>query len=296
MWGIIIGDIIGSEREVLEYKASTKKVSRYKERMDLLKSDSLFTHNSIKTDDTIMSISIMRALTNNLDYYNTLKYDARCEIEKGKNDLGWLKFSRTTCDWAMSDIDYLGYSIGNGAAMRSGGIGLWFDTLEEVEAQARLSAIPTHNTEEGIIGAQSVAASVFLLKNGISKEALAAYLSIRFGYKFNYILSDIQKNNTFDSKAINTVPLAIYAFIVSKNFEDGIRVALSMGGDTDTICAIAGALLEAYYGVDEKLKEEAMKYLTEEDLLVINKFYEIVNKKKKGNTYSYGKNNRDIKK
>ncbi|HEX3050482.1 MAG TPA: ADP-ribosylglycohydrolase family protein, partial [Aggregatilineaceae bacterium] len=149
--------------------------------------------------------------------------------------------------WFKSD-SRRGYgSYGNGSAMRVSPIGLAYDRLETVLREARLSAIVTHNHREGIKGAQAVASAVFLAKNGESKAAVRKYIEQRFRYDLHQRFDDIRPGYQFDSSCQGSVPQALIAFLESDDFEDAIRKAISLGGDSDTIACIAGGIAHAYY-------------------------------------------------
>lgn len=181
-----------------------------------------------------------------------------------------LSFSR----WLATD-NYVPYnSYGNGSAMRVSPCALFFSVLDSVLEVAQYSAQCTHNHAEGIKGAKAVADCIFVCKNKIvPKNRLLQYVSEKYGYKLNFTCDDIRKSNTFDETCQVTVPQAIVSFVESSDFEDTIRLAVSIGGDSDTIAAIAGSIAEAYYGVPDNLWNEAKKYLTPEIMNVVDKFY-----------------------
>lgn len=138
-------------------------------------------------------------------------------------------------------------SFGNGAAMRCSANGWMFDTLEETERVAGLSAAITHNHPEGIKGAQSTAAAIFLARNGMSKEEIKAYISAKYGYNLDRTCDEIRPVYDWDSSCQGTVPEAMVAFFDSTDFESAIRLAVSLGGDSDTLACITGGIAEAYY-------------------------------------------------
>jgi len=138
-------------------------------------------------------------------------------------------------------------SFGNGAAMRCSANGWMFDTLEETERVAGLSAAITHNHPEGIKGAQSTAAAIFMARNGASKEEIRNYISAKYGYNLNRTCDEIRPVYDWDSSCQGTVPEAMVAFFDSTDFESAIRLAVSLGGDSDTLACITGGIAEAYY-------------------------------------------------
>ena len=139
-------------------------------------------------------------------------------------------------------------SFGNGAAMRCSANGWMFDTLEETERVAGLSAAITHSHPEGIKGAQSTAAAIYLARNGMSKEEIKAYISAKYGYNLDRTCDEIRPVYDWDSSCQGTVPEAMVAFLDSTDFESAIRLAVSLGGDSDTLACITGGIAEAYYG------------------------------------------------
>ena len=138
-------------------------------------------------------------------------------------------------------------SWGNGAAMRCSANGWMFDTLEETERVAGLSAAITHNHPEGIKGAQSTASAIFMARNGMSKEEIRDYISTKYGYNLNRTCDEIRPVYDWDSSCQGTVPEAMVAFFDSTDFESAIRLAVSLGGDSDTLACITGGIAEAFY-------------------------------------------------
>jgi len=279
MFGAIIGDIIGSYYEVLEIEHQKKyhKPRPYNERIKIMK-DELFNENSSCTDDTVLTVAIADAIINgNCNYEKYLREYGIKEINLGLDKYGRSRFGSGFVDWLKGN--YQGTSYGNGAAMRISPIG-YFNTLEEVKYNSYLATIPSHNHIDSIKASESIATSIYLLNNGISKEELKKYIENNY-YKLDYDLEDLRHNNKFSSKSNVTVPQAIYIFLKSNSFEDSIRKAISIGGDTDTISAITGSLSEAYYGVPDYLINKANEYLTDDMKKVINDFYRKGKVKKK---------------
>lgn len=254
MWGTIIGDIVGSIYEVKEIAALEKGQKRsYNERIKIMNQMTpLFTKESLYTDNTVLTVAMADALIHDINYEKYLR-------------------------------EY-GNSLDNRTAMRVGPIGFTFDTLEQVEKEARMSAILTHNNDAPIIAAQAVASAIFLARQGVNKDKIKTYLSFRYRYNLDFDLEELRYNYTFKSSAKESVPQAIYCFLIANNFEEGLRISLSIGGDSDTIAAITCSMLEAYYGVPQQLIIQAKEYLNDKQLEVINKFYKMLkinNKEKK---------------
>ena len=259
MLGAIIGDVVGSYYEVLEVKEIKNGHRSYEERIKILDQNTpLFTENSSVTDDSILTFAIYKAIKENKPYEEMLKYYAKKEIDLGKDMYGRSRFGKGFVEWVNGNTQ--GTSYGNGASMRISPVGYLFDTLEEVKQETYKATIPSHNHEESILCAEAVSTSIFLLRNGISKEELKEYIEKNY-FKLDYDLEDLRRNYKFSSKSINSVPQAIFVFLESNSFEETIRNAISIGGDTDTIACIAGSLAESYYGIPQELLEQVKPYL-----------------------------------
>lgn len=259
MLGAIIGDVVGSYYEVLEVKEIKNGHRSYEERIKILdKNTPLFTENSSVTDDSILTFAIYKAIKENKPYEEMLKYYAKQEIDLGKDMYGRSRFGKGFVEWVNSNTE--GTSYGNGASMRISPVGYLFDTLEEVKQETYKATIPSHNHEESILCAEAVSVSIFLLRNGITKEELKKYIEENY-FKLDYDLEDLRRNYKFSSKSISSVPQAIFTFLESNSFEETIRNAISIGGDTDTIACIAGSLAESYYGIPVELLEKVKPYL-----------------------------------
>ena len=259
MLGAIIGDVVGSYYEVLEVKEIKNGHRSYEERIKILDQNTpLFTENSSVTDDSILTFAIYKAIKENKPYEEMLKYYAKKEIDLGKDMYGRSRFGKGFVEWVNGNTE--GTSYGNGASMRISPVGYLFDTLDEVKQETYKATIPSHNHEESILCAEAVSTSIFLLRNGITKEELKEYIEKNY-FKLNYDLEDLRRNYKFSSKSINSVPQAIFTFLESNSFEETIRNAISIGGDTDTIACIAGSLAESYYGIPQELLEQVKPYL-----------------------------------
>ncbi len=282
MLGAIIGDIVGSTYEVLEIKAlqeSPSKKRSYKDRIQILSSKTpLFNKNSSFTDDSILTISIASAILKNEDYESSLRLFGNNELSKGLDRYGRLPFSPGFVKWLKKEK--VGDSLGNGGAMRISSIALYFDTLEEVLEETKKATIPSHNSVEAIIGAQAVSTAIYLASHHKSKEEIKNTISSLFSYNLQFDLNTLQHEYRFTSKTSNSVPQAIYCFLISDSFENALRISLSIGGDSDTIAAITCAISEAYYGIPSDLKEQALTYLTPSYRSIVQEFYEEITLKK----------------
>jgi len=224
MIGAIAGDIIGSRFERHNY---TKKDFE------------LFDKWCRFTDDTVLTCATAHALLTDRDYAKAYRNFFAKYPERGYGPL----FKQ----WAGGSIKEPYHSIGNGSAMRVGPIGWAFDTLDEVLTEARRSAEVTHNSPEGIKGAQAVAAAVFLSRQGHDKDGIRKFVTEEFGYDLIFTIDWIRGKYRFDATCDGSVPQAIVAFLESESFEDALRNAVSIGGDSDTIAAITGSIAEAFY-------------------------------------------------
>lgn len=262
MLGAIIGDIIGSYYEVLEIqeKKNNKQNRSYEERIKILNEKTpLFTKDCSVTDDSILTCAIYDAIKNgNNDYEKYLREYGLREVNLGLDQYGRSRFGKGFVEWLENKKE--GNSFGNGAAMRISPVGYCFNSLEEVIEESKKATICSHNHEDALKSAEAVAASIFLLRHGMSKEELVNYIKTNY-YALNYDLETLQRTYSFTSKSSDSVPQALYIFTISNSFEDSIRKAISIGGDTDTIAAIVGSLSESYYGIPEELKQQAKPYL-----------------------------------
>lgn len=250
MIGSIAGDVIGSVFEHRPHKSLEFP---------------LFSQHSTFTDDTVLSLAIAFAILEDMDYGRALKLFARRYPHAG--------YGGAFRAWAISDSDEPYGSWGNGSAMRVSPVGFAFDTLDDVLAEAARSAMVTHDHPEGIKGAQATALAVFLSRSGESKEAIREDLVSRFSYNLDRHLSDIRPSYTFDVSCQGSVPESIIAFLESENYEDAVRKAISLGGDSDTMACIAGAVAHAYYREVPAHIESTVRQLLPADLLeVLDRF------------------------
>ena len=261
MIGAILGDIVGSIYEFDNIK--TKEFE-------------LFDKECFFTDDSVMTIAVAEALMQ-------FKYINEENVNVFKEDLITI-MHRIGCNYP--DCGYGGHflvwmlrnkrepynSFGNGSAMRVSSVGWYAKTLEEAELIAKATAEVTHNHPEGIKGAVATAGAVFLARTGASMDELKEYISKY--YCLDFTIDEIRPFYDYDITCQGTVPQAMQAFFESESFEDAIRNAISIGGDSDTLAAITGAVAEAYYGIREDLKETALSYLDESLLNITERFEE----------------------
>ena len=250
MLGAIAGDVIGSVHE----RSATKT-----------KDFPLFVEDSRFTDDTVLTVAVAEKLLRGGDYVDLFH---RCV-----RDYPLAGYGGTFIRWAGNGKREPYNSWGNGSAMRVSPIGLAFDTLEEVVAEAKRSADVTHNHPEGVKGAQATAAAVFLARTGCDKSTLKAHIEAEYGYDLSKRLDDIRAGYAFDVSCQGSVPQSIIAFLESTDYEDAVRNAISLGGDADTMACIAGAIAEAFYGgVPDHIRVGALDRLDDPLRGVVNEF------------------------
>lgn len=250
MLGAIAGDVIGSRFEFARIKT---------------KDFELFSKQSVFTDDTVHTIALADSLLHNTPYQEKLREYFQYYPHAGYGG----RFRR----WARSPKPVPYCSYGNGSAMRVSPVAWLYDCLEKVEEEAVRSAEITHNHPEGVKGAQAIAGAVFVARGGGSKVEIANYVQDHYGYDLTGRIDEVRTWYDFDVSCQGSVPYAIMSFLESENFEDAIRNAISLGGDSDTLACIAGAISEAYYGgVPEDIEENVLKRLDERLLEVYQKF------------------------
>lgn len=245
MLGAIIGDIVGSRFEWHNIKT---------------KDFELFTSQCSLTDDSIMSLAVAKAiLACQNDYSNLGEQAVRFMQEIGRlyPDCGYGGMFR---QWMFTDSPKPYNSFGNGAAMRVSACGFAASTLDEATALAKMVTEVTHNHPEGLKGAEATAACIFLARQGMGNNELREYINDIY-YQTNFTLNEIREHYTFDVTCQGTVPQAIMAFLESTGFEDAIRNAISIGGDSDTLAAITGGIAEACYGIPDEIKNRAQTFL-----------------------------------
>lgn len=244
MYGAILGDIIGSPFEF--------------DRGNKTKEFDLFTKGCDFTDDSVMTIAVGEALLA-VGTEATVK-----EIEEAlvTNMQDWGKrypyagYGGRFRYWLRESNPKPYGSYGNGSAMRVSAAGWLYDSLERTREVARATANVTHNHPEGIKGAEATASAIYMARNGFSKEEIKEYIEREFYYNLDRTLDEIRPGYHMDETCQRTVPEAIIAFLESKDFEDAIRNAVSLGGDTDTLGAITGSIAEAFYGIPAVLIAE----------------------------------------
>ena len=261
MYGAIIGDVVG---RVFEFHSTKDKNFRW------------MNPDSRPTDDSVMTAAVAEVL---------LDLDGS-ELEEEIKD----RFVESMRRWGAK-YPGAGYggrfngwlraagtepynSLGNGSAMRVSPCGWLYDDMETTRRMARLSAEVSHNHPEGIKGAESVAAAIFMARNGASKEEIKEYVEREFGYDLNRTCADIRPGYSFDVTCQGSVPESIIAFMDGNSYEEVVREAVSLGGDADTQGAIAGSIAEAFYGIPDEMIKEAKTRIYDDMQEVVDRFYE----------------------
>lgn len=253
MIGAIAGDIIGSVYEARPIKS---------------KNFPLFDDRGTFTDDSVLTIAVAGAILSERPYKD-------CILEIGRR-YPHAGYGGSFIRWLLSDNPQPYNSWGNGAAMRVSPVGFAFDTIEEVLEQARLTAIISHNHPEGIKGAQATALAVFLARTGHSKEELREQIGRRFDYDLQRSVEGIRPAYGFRISCQESVPEAIVAFLDSASYEDAVRNAISLGGDSDTLACITGGIAEAFYGgVPERIRSRVRECLPSPLWRITEEFYRV---------------------
>ena len=263
MYGAILGDMVGAPYEF--------------DRGSKTKDFPLFIGSSEFTDDTVMTLAVAEALLDSRGKSEETAYAALVERMRfwgrrypnagyGARFIHWL---------SAGDPRPYG-SYGNGSAMRVSAAGWLYDSLELTRRMAAVTARVTHDHPEGVKGAEAVAAAIYLARTGCGKEEIGAYICREFGYDLSRTCDEIRPGYRHVESCQETVPEAITAFLESKDFEDNLRTAVSLGGDCDTLACISASVGEAFWGVPEELKAECRSRLTPDLLAVLDRFLDAV--------------------
>ncbi len=264
MYGAILGDMIGSPYEF--------------DRGDKTKDFEMFNSHIRYTDDSVMTLAVAKAIMEagkDADE-DTLKAAFVKWMQAFGGSYARGEYGGRFAGWLMMDDPEPYGSYGNGSAMRVSLIGWVYDSIERTREVARWSAEVTHNHPEGIKGAESTAAAIYLARTGASKYEIKKYITDNFGYDLGRTCDEIRPHYHHVESCQETVPEAITAFLEGTDFEDVIRTAVSLGGDCDTLTCIAGSIAEAFYGVPYEMKEECRKRLPEELRKILFGFCETI--------------------
>ena len=260
MLGAIAGDIVGSPYEFHNIKT-----------VDF----PLFISCSKFTDDSVMTLAVAKWLTDDAEH--TPQYLVRCMQELGRR-YPRAGYGGSFARWLCGSDPQPYHSWGNGAGMRVSPVGMYAKTLEEALSLAEISAAVSHDHPEGIKGAQAVASAVFLARTSddlwseSTKKTIKDFISERFGYDLDRTTDGIRPGYSFDVSCQGSVPEAIRAYLDSGSFEETLRKAVSIGGDSDTIACMAGAVAGAHGGIPEDIDAECRRRLTPDLLDILDKF------------------------
>ena len=276
--GTIIGDIAGSRFEFSEEPAEENEFE-------------IFSDDSYITDETVMSIAVAEAMAENWGKSSAeIKKALIDNMQKYGRKFPKAGYGRMFSNWIDSERPKSYGSCGSGSAMRAISVGWLANNINDVNIYARLSAEVTHDHPEGIKGAQAAASAVFLARNGCGKNVIKKYLINEYGYAIDFTTDYIRNLSLKDKNHMSTdaIEYAMSAFMEGEDFESVIRKAVSLGGDTDTIASIAGAIAEAYYGVPKEMEKEIERYIPEELKAPLNRYRYIImyRRNKRRNSYN----------
>lgn len=264
MLGAIVGDIVGSRFEFNNHRS---------------KEFDLFTDRCFFTDDTLMTLAVAKSIAEGFDKQDYSIVDRTViaymqEMGRKYPYSGWGGMFNV---WLRQSDPQPYNSFGNGAAMRVSACGFFAKNPSEINYLSDKVTRVSHNHPEGMKGARIVATVIYMCLRGYSMGAIKKFVSNN--YDINFTCNSIRDTYEFNETCQRTVPQALVAFFESKNFEDAIRNAISIGGDSDTVAAITGSVAEAYYGVPEDVAEKAKSYLTPELLDILNYVYSVYERK-----------------
>ena len=257
MFGAIIGDIVGSRFEF----------------NNILSKDFEFFHPNCEfTDDSVMTCAVAQALMDSSEDFSDLPEKTVRAMQRIGRRYPGCGYGASFIHWMFSDDPQPYNSYGNGSAMRTSAVGWLYDSLERTREVAAAAAAVTHNHPEGIKGAECTAAVIYMARTGVPKDEIRSYVIREFGYDLSESLEQLRARHEHVESCQDSLPKALTSFFEGNSFEDVVRNAVSLGGDTDTLGAIAGAMGEAMYGVPAILFAECRARVTEDMLEVMDRF------------------------
>lgn len=277
MNGAIFGDIIGSRFEF--------------DRGPWTKEFELFTDECNWTDDSVMTIAVMEALMNagkDADV-ETIKAECVKSMQKWGRKYPNAGYGARFIYWVHAKNPEPYNSWGNGSAMRVSAAGWIYDSVERTREVAKATAEVSHNHPEGIKGAECTATVMYLARNGVSKENIKDYVVREFGYDVSRTVDELRPLHRHDESCQDALPKALVSFFEGESYEDVVRNAVSLGGDTDTIAAIAGAMADAMYGVPVGITAKGIQYLETDMNEVCNAFPDFVKGENEPDSYQYNR-------
>jgi ADP-ribosyl-[dinitrogen reductase] hydrolase len=255
--GAIIGDIAGSRFEFNNYK---RKTGYY-----------LFSGKCRFTDDTVMSVAAAKSISESYPSYSNLSESATKNMQEFGQKYPDAGYGGRFYNWLFSENPHPYNSYGNGSAMRVSPCGQVARSLEEAKLLSKAVTEVTHNHPEGLKGAEATAVAIFMAKSGAEKDEIQKVIEKDY-YTIDFTLDGIRKKYKFDVSCQGSVPQAFEAFFESTDFEDAIRNAISIGGDSDTIAAVCGSIAAPYYGIPNELADAAFGFLDSFLTEIINGF------------------------
>lgn len=260
MYGAILGDVIGSRFE-FDRGGKTKEFE-------------LFTDEDQFTDDTVMTIAVGEGLlaAGKDATDEEIMASVTASMQKWGAKYPRAGYGARFIHWLRERNPQPYGSYGNGSAMRVSAAGWLYDSLERTRQVAYLTAVVSHNHPEGLKGAECTAAVIFLARTGVSKEVIRDYVVEEFGYDLSESLAQLRARHEHIESCQDSLPKALVSFFEGESYEDVVRNAVSLGGDTDTLAAIAGAMAEAFYGIPVFILSQGESYLTEDMIQVLQDF------------------------
>lgn len=256
MLGAIIGDTIGSVYEWNNYKG---------------KDFPLYSSKCFLTDDSIMTLAIAKALLESGKDLKKLSLNAIHEMQTLGRKYPGRGYGGNFLEWLYLDHPEPYYSCGNGSAMRISPVGFVASSIEEAKALSKAVTEVTHNHPEGLKGAESMAVAIVLARQGKKIPEIKDYIEKHY-YNIDFTLDRLRPTYEYDVTCQGSVPQSLEAFFESTSFEDAIRNAISLGGDSDTLAAITGGLAEAYYGIPQEIRKKQLTYMDSFEIDILNEF------------------------
>ena len=259
--GAIAGDVIGSA-----YEFNPTREYGFE----------LFTPKSTFTDDTVLTMANAQWLLEDEQHSHETLVNIMQDL---CHRYEWRGYGGRFVQWIVSSNPQPYGSFGNGSAMRVSPVGYYAQTLDEALELAKISAEVTHNHPEGIKGAQATAAAIFLARQGKTKQEISKYVAETFNYDLSRTLEQIRPDYTFDETCQRTVPEAITCYMEGRDYEDVVRLAVSLAADADTLAAIAGSIASATMDVPNEISQRVISLLSEEFCTLLLRFNEMAVKR-----------------
>ena len=256
MLGAIIGDTVGSVYEWNNYKG---------------KDFPLYSPKCFLTDDSIMTLAIAKALLESGKDLKKLSWNAVKEMQELGRKYPGRGYGGRFLEWLYLEDPQPYNSFGNGSAMRISPVGFTADSVEEAIKMSKAVTEVTHNHPEGIKGAEAIAVAIVLARQEKKIPEIRKYIEEHY-YHINFTLNSLRPHYEYDVTCQGSVPQSLEAFFESNSFEDAIRNAISLGGDSDTLAAITGGLAGAYYGIPKEIREKQLTYMDSFQIEILNEF------------------------